>query len=333
MGVRVVTIWIFHQDKRFETLDYPQEIDSILAEGNTLLWVDAEDPSPEELAWIQSRFNVHPIAMEDYNSPKERSRIDRYREMYSIVVFALGFTEESCSLVERPLTLFVGPRYMVTLHAEPFPEVHEACELWERNKEELEAEIGVVLYALLDVLIDDYFPLIDRLAEEVEGVEDQVLQEGRPANLDQIFHLKRQLLYLRRTVAPERDVLNVLLRRELPLFSEPMMIYFQDLYDHVIRVMDGLDNHRELLSSALDLYVSVSSNRLSTSANRLNETMQTLTSWSIILMSASLIAGIYGMNFDRMPELRWLYGYPGAIGFMLSLGIILALYFKRRRWL
>ena len=271
--------------------------------------------------------------MEDYNTPQERSRIDRYREMYSIVVFALGFKEERCTLTERPLTLFVGERYMVTLHADPFPEIHEARELWERNKAEMESEVGVVLYALLDVLIDDYFPLIDRISDEVEDVEDQVLQEGQPANLDQIFHLKRQLLYMRRAVAPERDVLNVLLRRELPLFSEAMTIYIQDLYDHVVRVLDGIDTHRDLLSGVLDLYVSVSSNRLSISANRLNETMQTLAAWSIILMSASLVAGIYGMNFKAMPELEWLYGYPGAIGFMLASAAVLGLYFHRRKWL
>ncbi|MBW3624101.1 MAG: magnesium/cobalt transporter CorA [Armatimonadetes bacterium] len=324
---------MYRKGTGFETLGYPQEVKPLLEREACLLWVDAEDPSPEELQWVQAQFHVHPIAMEDYNSPQERSRIDRYREMYSIVVFALGFAGDALTLVDRPLTLFVGTNYLVTLHVQPFPEIREAMELWERNIEEMECEIGVALYALLDVLIDDYFPLIDQLSDAVESIEDHVLKEGRPADLDKIFHLKRQLIYLRRAVAPERDVLNVLLRRELPLFSEGMMIYFQDLYDHVVRVLDSLDTHRDLLSGALDLYVSVSSNRLSNAANRLNITMQTLTAWSIILMTASLIAGIYGMNFKYMPELDWRWGYAGALGAMFTLGGGLILYFKRRHWL
>lgn len=329
----MIKIWTFHKDRRFEELPYPQEAGPLLGEDDCLLWVDGEDPTREELDWVREQFHIHPIAMEDYNSPQERSRIDHYTDFYSIVVFALNFTKENCTLSERPLTLFVGRKFLVTLHADPFPEIKEACELWERNKEEMKCEVGVVLYALLDVMIDDYFPLIDRIAEEVEDVEDQVLQQGTPSNLSQIFHLKRQLLVLRRTVAPERDVLNMLLRREIPLFTEAMMIYFQDLYDHIVRVLDSLDAHRELLAGALDLYVSVSSNRLSISANRLNETMQTLTAWSIILMSASLISGIYGMNFKQMPETDWIYGYPAALGFMIGLAGILALYFRRRKWL
>lgn len=331
--VPLVRIGLFHRNQGFEEQSYPVEVGPLLEDEDHLLWVDAEDPSAEELAWIRAQFRVHPIAMEDYHSHMERARIDRYPSMYAIVFYAIGYDESEGTFEARALLVFLGARYMVTLHQKPFPEIHEARELWERNREEMECEIGTALYALLDVIIDDYFPLIDRIAEDVEDVEDQVLEEGKPTNLDQIFRLKRQLLTLRRAVSPERDVLNVLLRRELPLFSEGMTVYFQDLYDHVVRVLDSLDTHRDLLSGALDLYVSVASNRLSLSANRLNATMQTLTSWSIILMSAGLVAGVYGMNFRAMPELGWRYGYAGALGLMAAIGGGLFAYFKRRKWL
>ena len=122
----MVNIWCFHKGKRFETLKNPQDIDDLLASEEHLISLDVEDPSQEELDWIREEFNVHPIAMEDYNSPQERSRIDRYEAMYSIVVFALGFAKEESELTERPLTLFVGPRHLVTLHADPFPPIKEA---------------------------------------------------------------------------------------------------------------------------------------------------------------------------------------------------------------
>jgi magnesium transporter len=322
----LVRIGLFRKNRGFEEQEYPVEVGPLLADENHLLWVDAEDPSPEELDWVRAQFRVHPIAMEDYDSRHERARIDRYPAMYSIVFYAMSRDEAKGAFAARTLTVFLGERYMVTLHEEPFPEIREARELWERNEDEMECEIGTALYALLDVVIDDYFPLLDRIAEEVEDVEDQILEAGKPAELDQIFKLKRQLLDLRRAVSPERDVLNVLLRRELPLFSEGMTVYFQDLYDHVVRVLDSLDTHRDLLSSALDLYVSVASNRL-------NATMQTLTSWSIILMSSSLVAGIYGMNFRYMPELGLRYGYYAALAAMLALGLGLVAYFRRRGWL
>jgi magnesium transporter len=245
----VIEIWRYEKDRGIDRIKFPQNASELLKNKTTLLWVDAENPTPEELEWIKEAFGVHPIAMEDYDTPQERARIDRYPNLYSIVFYALEVDAE-CRIKERPLTLFVGPQFLVTLHAEPFPEIKEARQLWDRNEKDMPCEIGVAMYALLDTLVDDYFPLIDRLADEVEDVEDHVLQEGHPTNLDRIFHLKRQLLYLRRAVAPERDVMNVLLRRELPIFSESTLIYIQDIYDHIVRVLDGLDTHRDLLSGA-----------------------------------------------------------------------------------
>jgi magnesium transporter len=300
-----------------QSVSYPQEVGPLLEDDQSLLWVDAEAPTPDELEWVQAQFKIHRIAMEDYNSPEERARIDRYENYYSIVFYALSVIGDDCKLKERPLTIFIGERFMVTLHADAFPELDEACRLWKRDCADQHTEIGLALYAVMDTLIDDYFPLIDRITDD----------------LDRIFRLKRELLLIRRNVSPERDVLNVLLRRELPLYSEHTQIYFQDLYDHLVRVLDSLDTHREMLAGALDLYVSVSSNKLATSANQLNKTMQILAAWSIILMSSALIAGIYGMNFEIMPELKWKYGYAWALGSMATLGSVLFVYFRRKNWL
>jgi magnesium transporter len=171
-------------------------------------------------------------------------------------------------------------------------------------------------------------------------MEERIFEGMDQGALQAIVQLKKDLLEFRRIVAPERDVMNVLLRREQPIFSERSLIYFQDVYDHLVRITDSIDTYRDLLSSALDTYLSVVSNRLSEnsirmaeSSNRLNQTMQTLTSWSIILMGSSLIAGIYGMNFRHMPELHWVIGYPLVIALMAGLSFTLWHFLHRWGWL
>ncbi|HEY3284855.1 MAG TPA: magnesium/cobalt transporter CorA [Armatimonadota bacterium] len=330
--VTVIHIDELHPDRGLTTPEYVpgRPLDR---QAGALYWVDAEEPSDDELRWIGEQFNVHPLALEDYSAGDRRTHIERYPGLYSIIFYALKLVDEPCRMEARALTAFAGDGFLVTLHRDPFPEIQEARDLWHRNQPELNDGVGVLLYSLLDVLVDDYFPLIDLLAEKVEEAEDQVMEEGRGASLDRIFSLKRQLLYLRRILAPSRDVMNVLLRREIPIVTEQTAFYFQDVYDHLVRIVDSLDTHRDLLAGALDLYVSVSSKQLAETANQLNLTMQVLAAWSIILMSGALIAGIYGMNFQHMPELSWLYGYPFALGLMVTIGGLLIAYFRHHKWL
>jgi magnesium transporter len=181
-------------------------------------------------------------------------------------------------------------------------------------------------YLLIDSIVDDYFPLLDRLSDRIDELEDQIFGEFQPDTIQQIFRIKKQLLFLRRAVAPLRDVFNTLLRREQPLFSHETSTYFQDVFDHLIRVADTIDTMRDMLGSTMDAYLSVSSNRM-------NMVMKRLTAISAILMSVTLVAGIYGMNFSYMPELGWRYGYVGTLGSMLIIAMAIYLYFRRIDWL
>ena len=199
-----------------------------------------------------------------------------------------------------------------------------------RKEEGAEAEqtndIGILLYSLLDTVVDGYFPVIDGLVDRVEDLEEQVFVQFNPQSIEAIFSLKKDLLALRRVLAPERDVLNVLTRRDVPIFAQHTIVYFQDVYDHVVRITDSIDTYRDLLSSALDSYLSMQSNRL-------NITVQTLTSLSIILMSIAAVTGWYGMNFHNMPELSTDYGYAVVIVFVAIVVIAEIIFFKRKRWL
>jgi Mg2+ and Co2+ transporter CorA len=194
------------------------------------------------------------------------------------------------------------------------------------NAREQVNDIGILLYSLLDTIVDDYFPVIDGIVDRVEDLEEQIFERYSQGAIESIFNLKKDLLALRKVLAPERDVLNVLTRRDLPIFEPHTLVYFQDIYDHLVRVTDSIDTYRDLLSSALDSYLSMQSNRL-------NVTVQTLTSVSIILMSVAAISGWYGMNFQAMPELQSRFGYPGVIATVILVVTLEVIFFKRRRWL
>jgi len=183
-----------------------------------------------------------------------------------------------------------------------------------------------VTYWLIDSIVDGYFPVVDRLAEWTEDVEEEMFSARRGTHtLRSIFSLKKDLFHLRKVLAPSREVINVLLRREHDLFGDEFYPYFQDVYDHINRLIDSLDTYRDLLSSGLDTYLSFVSNDV-------NQTVKRMTALTAILMVDALVAGIYGMNFVFMPELSWPLGYPFALGLMLVVTVTLIVLFRRLRW-
>jgi len=231
--------------------------------------------------------------------------------------------------VAREIDLFVGKNYLVTVHDGTLPAVPETADRWCENVERQgNRGIGLLVYSLLDSIVDGYFPVVDDLADRIEDLEAGVFAEGGSSRDEQaaIFALKKDLLAIRRVLGPERDVMNVLVRRDAPVFGGEEVVYFQDVYDHILRVTDAIDTYRDLLSSALDAHLSMTSYHL-------NEVVKRLTSSSIILMSMTLIAGIYGMNFAHMPELDWRLGYAWALGLMVAVGSALLALFRRIDWL
>jgi magnesium transporter len=179
---------------------------------------------------------------------------------------------------------------------------------------------------VLDSLVDGYFPVLDDIADRADTMEESIILAGQPTLQAEILRLRRELLMIRRVAGPERDVMNVLIRRDPPLFSRKEILYFQDVYDHLLRVTDTVDIYRDMLSSVLDANLSMVSYTL-------NIVVKRLTASSIILMSITLIAGIYGMNFTYMPELDWRFGYPLALGLMMVIATIEVGIFRRIGWL
>jgi len=309
----------------FHTDLAPEALAATLADPASVLWLDIQDPTDEDIALLRDRFNFHPLAIEDATRSHERPKVDSYDTYYFVVFYAASYNAEENHIETQPLNLFIGANYLVTVHTGTVSYIEETRARWRVPNSPLGNKVSALVHALLDALVDDYFPLMDQVADRVEDLEDTIFVHFDESAIQIMFSLKKDLLNLRRVVAPERDVLNVLLRRQLPIFRPKDMVYFQDVYDHIVRVTDSIDTYRDLLSSALDSYLSLQSNNL-------NEVMKVLTMASIILMSAALIAGVYGMNFKAMPELSWPWGYPFALGLIIAIGVLLFVYFRRKKW-
>ncbi len=302
------------------------EIGRLLADEGNLLWIDLERPTAEELRAIAGEFGFHPLAVEDAAKPHQRPKIDRYDDVFFIVFYDLDWVEEGSQIDEHELDIFVGKNFMVTVHYDPIEEIAEVAERFHDNTAQIENGVGVLLYSLLDTIVDHYFPVVDEIGHCIGDLERRVLSNIEAEGIQNTFALRKELITMRQVVIPQRDVMAVLVRRELPFISKKVARYFQDVDDHVIRVTSAIDGYRDLLEAVFDSHQSLK-------ADSTNRVIKTMTAYSIILMSVTVIAGIYGMNFEYMPELGTPFGYPGALLAMLAIGLTLRAYFKRKGWL
>jgi len=302
-----------------------EDLSELITEKQTTIWVDVVGPTPEEIARIGEEFHFHPLALEDVARGGQRPKVDQYDDYQFIVFYGLTISADRCQ--SREVDIFLGKHYMVTFHASDLPAIAQIAERWRANAAKLgNHSVGFLLHSLLDALVDEYFPVLDDIAERSENLEEAIILAGQPTLQAEILRLRRELLLIRRVAGPERDVMNVLIRRDPPLFGSKEMVYFQDLFDHLLRVTDTVDIYRDMLSSVLDANLSMVSYTL-------NVVVKRLTSYSIILMSISIIAGIYGMNFVYMPELDWRWGYPFALGLMVAIATAEVGIFRRIGWL
>jgi magnesium transporter len=321
-------------------LDDPTQISDLLASPGHYLWLDLTNPSREELRLIAEEFSLHPLAVEDAAEQSQRPKIEQYDGFYLMVIFAIttdagpaadDFAGTRVRLHE--IDLFIGERFLISVHEEPFPLFEALADRWRHNRRVLDEGIGVLVYTLLDAVVDAYFPILDGIVDRIESLEEALFAGSEPrrgatesVDVRELFRVKKDLLQMRRVVAPERDSLLVLTRQEARLFDRRIALYFQDVYDHVLRLTDTIDTYQDLLTNALDSYLAIVSNNL-------NQVMKTLTALTVILMVPTLIAGVYGMNFEQMPELGWTFGYPLALGMMGLTAGGLFIFFRRRGWI
>ncbi len=322
----MLTLRVF-RGTEIEVVDDLDRLDELLARPDTLVWVDASAPTDAELARLEVAFDFHELAVEDVREKGQRAKLERYENHGFLVAYARA-ADGDLSEVD----VFVGPQWLVTVreindHGETF-DISGMGERYERTRA-VDPGVGFLLYVVLDSIVDSYFDAVEDGERRLEDIEELLFRVGPPTDgsmQQDLLDLRRSLLLVRRRVVPLRDVVLALLRRELPWVDEASMVYFEDVLDHLLRVIDQIDVQRELMGNVVDA-------SLALGANRMNMVMKKMTSWGAILIVATLIAGIYGMNFREMPELRWQLGYPLALGLMAASTGSLYVYFRRKDWL
>ena len=322
----ITTVCLNSTSRKFTENCVAADISELREVGDNVIWADVTDPTSRDFEELAEEFGFHHLSIEDCQNAHQRPKVEEYPGYYFIVLYEAELAGPHDRLELRELNLFLGKNYLVTVHSRPIRAIETARRLWHEWIDRAEQGSGLLAYLLIDAIVDDYLPLLDILSERMDTLEDSIFGEFQPESIQEIFGIKKKLLYLRRAVAPLRDVFNTMLRREQAMFPRETYVYFQDVFDHLIRVADTIDTLRDMLSSTMDAYLSVS-------GNRMNMIMKRLTSISTILMSVTLIAGVYGMNFDFMPELKWRFGYVFALLSMVGVGFALYRYLKKVKWI
>ncbi len=297
-------------------------------DNNGLLWINVSNPQEDELQDILiSLFNFHPLSIEDclskgYQPPK----VDDFGDYIFLIMHAVHPGVDFREIETSELNIYLGKNYLVTVHQEETLTAVESLtqRLQRDNRVRLNGP-DFLCHALLDIVVDEYFPILDAMDLEIDQLEDNVLETPKPETLERILALKHGVMSLRRIIAPQREVINRLSRNDFAQIDKQSQIYFRDIYDHLVRIQDTSETIRDLVSSALDIY-------LSSTSLKLNNVMKALTIVSTIFLPITFLAGVYGMNFHFMPELTWRFGYPMV--WVISLIIIagMLLLFRKKNW-
>jgi magnesium transporter len=311
-----------------ETPFDPSEVAAARHAG-TRVWIDAIEPTDEELKQLQDAFGLHQLSIEDSIRWGQRSKVEFYPEYIFLVSHGLTL-DAANDLSNSEIHLFARQGvFVITVRRKPVLDFGPAVKRMQGEQGMEHEGIGFILYLLLDEIVDGYLDTIDRLEDLADDIEERVSAEEEEAASEglaqDIFHLRQAVVRFRRLAAPMREVLDRLMEAE-GVVTPTLTPYFRDVLDHTIRVTELMDNIRDLLTAARELL-------LAQASNRLNVVMKKVTSWGAIILLPTLIAGIYGMNFTHMPELSWAFGYPFALGLMAAAAFALYRGFKKRDWL
>jgi magnesium transporter len=272
-------------------------------------------------------FKIHPLVLEDIANTTQRPKVEDHDSFIFVVIKMAYSNFESGEIVLEQLSLLVGKDFVISLQ-EKEGDILEGLRERIRNSKGRIRRLGsdYLMYGIIDAVVDHYFSVLEHIGEEIEGLEQQLMLSANQELLTRIYSLKQELVYLRRSIWPMREVVSTLQRTEHELISKDTFVYFRDVYDHTVQVVETVETFRDMSSGMLDLY-------LSTVSNKMNEVMKVLTIFAAIFIPLTFIAGVYGMNFEFMPELKWKLAYPVWWIVTIALVIGMLIYFRRRKWL
>lgn len=309
------------------TITDPAELPGYL-DTETVTWVEVEGLGDEALIrHVGDVFGLHPLALEDAVNLPQRPKTESYEGFQLIITRLARFDAPNVDVQTEQVAIFLGPHFVLTLQ-ERCGDVFDPVRARLRSGRGLLRKSGpdYLMYALLDAVVDGYYPVLEQLGEYLGDIEQKILNDPQPENLRSIYHGRRQLLELRRAIWPQREAVNSLIRDENSLISSNVRVYLRDIYDHAVQVIDVTETYRELATNLMDIY-------LSAVGQRTNEVMKVLTVVSSIFIPLTFIAGVYGMNFRFMPELTKRWGYPACLALMAIIAVGELVFFRSRGWL
>jgi magnesium transporter len=310
MKIRLVNNGVFTPVEEIEMALTPP------AEG--FYWIDAD---VDDLAVLQPLFSMHDLAVEDCLSEEEqRPKIEIYESHYFIVVNSIRFDDEEIFL--RALNIFLGRHFIITVTKQKINELRTLKPmLWEQEVSQPDR----FMYLLVDLIVDNYFLVGDRIEVRIEKLEEDILMHTKKSHLNEIIGLRSEILWLKKVLGPQKEVINTLNKRDLRLIDDQLQKYFSDIYENAVKISETFETYRDLMGNLREAYQS-------SIANRANEIMRVFTAITTVFMPLTVITGIYGMNFDHMPELHTRYGYFVVIGVMVALGVSMFYIFRKKDW-
>jgi magnesium transporter len=306
-----------------------EDISEYVKRRDCFVWVALKDPTPADLDQMAEEFSLHPLAVEDAKKGHQRPKIEEYHDSLFAVVHTVERAPEDSDepLLVGEVAMFVGRNYLLSVRLRTQKGFADVRERTEREPELLKHGSGYVFYALLDTIVDRYFPVLDSLESELEGIEEQIFVRGSArSNIEALYALKRQLMVLNHAVDPMIEAIGKLYGGRVPQLCIGLQDYFRDVYDHLVRIHATINGIREMLTTAIQVNLGMIN---------LNETEVTkkLAGWAALIAVPTFIVGIYGMNFENMPELKWAYGYYFALASIVIVDIVIYAWFKKIRWL
>jgi magnesium transporter len=306
-----------------------QEIHDYLHSPGCFVWVALKDPQPDELRAMQEQFGLHDLAVEDAQKGHQRPKLDEYGDSIFVVLHLIEpDPKEDCGLQVGEVAIFVGRNYVLSVRRGSERRLTDVRARAEHEPELLRQGAAYVLYALMDAVVDRYFPLLDSVESELDEVERRIFsaQNAGRANIEALYKLKQKLIVLKHAVGPLVEATSKLFGGRVPQVCANLQDYFRDVYDHLLRLNQSIDSQRETVATALSVNLALINLQE-------NEVVKRLAAYAGLVAVPTLIAGIYGMNFHNMPELDWRYGYPATLGVMGAIDGYLFYLLRRARWL
>jgi magnesium transporter len=301
----------------------PERISDELQEPDVVVWLELDSPGPAELEMLREEFGFHRLALEDVAKQKQRPKVDEYPDYFFVVLYAPLSPDPNGQVETTEIDLFVGRNFVVTIHRGEVPALADAMERWEKTEPELREQVGFLLHVIADTVIDAYFPIVDGIEDRLDELELDMFRGAATFNPEELLGVKRNLYTLRKAIFPLREVFNTFLRRDQMIFSAETYPYFQDAYDHVLRLLDIIDVERDMATGALEAQLSIVSNRL-------NQTMKRLTVVAICVAILGAVFGAWGMNFTHVPfDSLGLTGFFVVVACTFVLVVVVLLIAKR----